>query len=359
MNSAVKRVELLRLLLALGLSLGMVLVIILLISQQPMQAISSFLFGPLASLRRIGNVVELMIPLMFSGLAIMFLFKTGLFNLSAEGAIFSGAVVAAVMSLQLSSLPGWLNLIISLISAGLIGGIVCLIPGLLKVKFHANEIVTSLMLNFVCLNIGLFIMHGYFLDPLINSPYSYKLPQGVSLGRMVSGTRIHWGMVIAVVAIIISWLILERSVFGFKARLVGANARMAKYIGVTGPKIILLTQFFGGILAGFGGSIELFGMYTRFQYSGLTGYGWEGIPIAIIARHNPRNLPLAALFFAYLKIGADIMARQSDVPFEIVQIIHAVMLIFISAQALLSSYRKHLMLKELQAQDKAEEAANV
>ncbi|MFZ2256871.1 MAG: ABC transporter permease [Clostridiaceae bacterium] len=351
MSNRLHRVEFLKILTAIALSLLMVFVIIFFVSDDPMGAISSFLMGPLKSIRRMGNVVELMIPLMFTGLAIIFLFRTGLFNLAAEGAIFSGAVVATAIVIQ-SGLPPVLRMTLAIAAAGATGAVVTFIPGVLKVKCNANEIVTSLMLNFVCLNIGLYFIHQYFLDPRINSPYSYKFSEGIALPRLVEGTRIHLGLVIAVVVLLIAWIVLNKSAFGFKSKFVGANRKMAEYVGMSSVSIILLTQLIGGFVAGMGGAVELFGMYNRFQFGGLTGYGWDGIPIAIIARHNPRNLPLAALFIAYLKIGADIMARETNVPFEIVQIIQAVMIIFISAEALLSGYKKKVMMQEIARMEK-------
>jgi simple sugar transport system permease protein len=351
MKSKVNRVEFLKLVTAIGISLAIVVLVVFLISDEPVAAIASFLLGPVASIRRMGNVVELMIPLMFSGLAIIFIFRTGLFNLSAEGAIFAGAVTATIVALTLEA-PPLVRLVVAVLSAGMVGSFVVFIPGFLKVKFNANEIVTSLMLNFVCLNIGLYFMHTFFLDPTINSNFSYMFADGVALPKLLAGTRIHFGLIIAILVIVLSIFVLNRSVFGLKSKLVGANAKMAKYIGINGTAIILITQIIGGFVAGIGGSVELFGMYNRFQYGGLTGYGWDGIPIAIIARHNPKYLPLAALFFAYLKIGADIMARESNIPFEIVQIIQAIMIIFISAQALLSGYRKKVMIQEVQRLEK-------
>ncbi len=351
MKNKVQRVELLKMLTAILISLFIVFVIIIFVSDDPLGSINSFVLGPLKSVRRIGNIIELMIPLMFSGLAIIFLFRTGLFNLSGEGAIFSGAVVATIVALQ-SDLPPLLRISMAILSAGVVGALVTFIPGFLKVKFNANEIVTSLMLNFVCLNVGLYFIQEFFLDPNINSSYSYKFDAGVVLPKLINGTRVHMGLVIALVVIAISWLILNKSVFGFKSKLVGANQKMAEYVGIKSTAVILLRQLIGGAVGGMGGSVELVGMYNRFQFGGLTGYGWDGIPIAIIARHNPKYLPFAALFMSYLKIGADIMARESNVPFEIVQIIQAVMIIFISAQALLSGYKKKVMMQEINRMEK-------
>lgn len=335
----------LRTLLAIGISLLVAFAVILIVSKEPLVALNSFVFGPISTFRRFGNVIELMVPLMFSGLATIFLFRTGLFNLSAEGSIFFGAVAATVVSLTLD-LPPTLLLIVSLLSAGVVGALITFIPGVLKVKCNANEIVTSLMSNYVILDLGLYIIQDHFRDPEINTMYSYKFPEGVDLPFIIDKTRIHAGLIIIILIIIASYYILNRTSFGYKSQLVGSNFKMANYSGINSTGIILLTQLIGGFIAGLGGSVELFGMYDRFQYTGLTGYGWDGILIAIVAKHNPKLLPLSALFVAYIRVGADIMARQSDVPFEIMQIIQAIVIVFISATVLLSRYRKNVLKRE-------------
>lgn len=346
MRTKFDKVEFIRMLFAILISLTLVFAIIFLVSSNPIGAIKSFVLGPIKSIRRIGNVIELMIPLSMSGLAIIFLFKTGLFNLSAEGAIFSGSAVSAIVALTLD-FPPIIVLILSILAGGLIGALITFIPGFLKIKTGASEIVTSLMLNFVCLHISLYFIQEFFLDKTINSSYTYKFREGISLGNIIPGTRIHFGLVIVLIFILLSYFLLKKTTFGVKADLVGSNANMSKYSGIDGTKIIIATQLIGGFIAGIGGSIELFGMYNRFQYGDLTGYGWEGIPIAIIAKNNPKLLPFAALFISYLRIGADIMSRETDIPFEIVQIIQAIMIVFISANALLSSYKKRMLAKEI------------
>ena len=115
---------------------------------------------------------------------------------------------------------------------------------------------------------------------------------------------------------------------------------------IAAGSMIIGSQVLGGVIAGLGGSVELFGMYQRFQYQGLPGYGWDGVLIAIVARYQAKYIPLAALFLAYLRIGADIMSRNTDIPFEIVKIIQAIMIVLISAQAILSKYRQKLVVKE-------------
>lgn len=352
-------VEMLRTMIAILISLAIVFAIILMISSQPLSALGDFIFGPLTSVRRFGNVIEGMTPLMFTGLAVIILFKPGLFNLSMEGAFFMGAVAACAASLGLG-LSGKAALIAAIFVAAIAGGIVCFIPGVLKVKTGSNELVTSLMLNYTCLYVGLWIITAFFYDPTQNSNYSYKFPDGATLSRILPGTRINSGTVIALVTVILIWFVVNKTPFGFKANLVGENNHMADYSGINSGRIIILTQILGGMLAGLGGATELFGMYTRFQYSSLPGYGWDGVLIAIVARRKVQYVPFAALFLSYLRIGADIMSRNSDIPFEIVNIIQAVMVLMISATAILSGYKKKLIIRETKELESAKaEEANV
>lgn len=338
-------VEMLRTMIAILISLVIVFAIILLISSEPLSALKDFVLGPISTVRHVGNVIEGMTPLMFTGLAVIILFKPGLFNLSMEGAFFMGAVAACAASLGLG-LSGKAALIVSMVVAAAAGGLVCFIPGILKVKTYSNELVTSLMLNYICLYFGLWIISAFFYDPTQNSNYSFKFPEGCSLSKILTGTRINSGTIIALATVLIVWLIVNKTPFGFKARLVGENHNMADYVGTNSAKVIILTQILGGILAGLGGATELFGMYQRFQYSSLPGYGWDGVLIAIVAKQKVQYVPFAALFLSYLRIGADIMSRNSDIPFEIVNIIQAVMVLLISATAILSGYKKKLIIKE-------------
>lgn len=338
-------VEMLRTMIAILISLIIVFAIILLISSQPLSALGDFIFGPLTSVRRFGNVIEGMTPLMFTGLAVIILFKPGLFNLSMEGAFFIGAVAACAASLGLG-LSGKTALIVAMAAAAVAGGFICFIPGIMKVKTGSNELVTSLMLNYTCLYVGLWIITTFFYDPTQNSNYSYKFPEGCALSKIITGTRINSGTIIALVTVLVIWVTVNRTPFGFKANLVGENFNMANYAGINSGLMIILTQILGGMLAGLGGAAELFGMYQRFQYSALPGYGWDGVLIAIVARRKVQYVPFAALFLSYLRIGADIMSRNSDIPFEIVNIIQAVMVLLISATAILSGYKKKLIIKE-------------
>ena len=343
-------IEMFRTMLAIFISLLIVFFIILLVSKEPLTAIAAFVFGPLGSLRRFGNVIEAMIPLIFTGMSVILLFRPGLFNLSMEGGFFLGAVTACASALTIK-IPGIGGLIVSMVFAGVVGGIITSIPGVLSVKTGANVLVTSLMLNYICLFFGSWIISTFLYDPTQNVNYSFKFPDNIKLPILIPGTRVSTGLIIAIVTVLFMYVFMNKTSIGFKSTLVGKNRNMAEYSGISSDKIIFLTQAIGGMLAGIGASVELFGMYRRFQYSSLPGYGWDGVLIAIVAKNKIQYVPIAAFFLAYLRIGADIMSRTSDIPFEIVNIIQAVMVLLISATAILSGLKKKMVINEVREAD--------
>lgn len=337
-----KNIEIIRVFIAILISLLIVFVIIILISKDPFTAINSFVFGPFASLRRIASVVEQSVPLIFTGLSVILLQRAGFFNLAMEGAFFLSASVSASVILFFN-----VSVFIAMLIGSIIGGIVCAIPATLKVKCNSNVLVTSLMLNYICLYVGLYIIVEHFLDPKINTAYSYKFPQGSQLPRLFSMSRINIGIFIALFCVIIVWFINNKTSFGIKVSLIGKNREFAKYCGLKIDSLVILSSFLGGIIAGLGGVVDMFGMYSRFQYTGLTNYGWDGILIAILAKQKAIYVPLAALFLAYMRVGSDIMAMNSDIPSEMISIISSIIIIFVSAQSLLEKYKKKLIVREI------------
>lgn len=343
-NKSRIKFEILKSALAIGIALLIVFVTILFISKEPWYALYTMFIGPFTSLRRFGNIIESMTPLIFTGLSVTMLYRVGLFNLSMEGGFFI-ASVAATASAVLLDLPPGLNLLAALFFGSLVGGISSLIPGMLKVKCNASELVTSLMLNYVLLYLGLYLVVNYLRDPSMNANYSSAFPENMLLPRLVSGTRINAGMLIALLSVVVVYVLFNYTAFGYKVTLIGKNARLAKMAGINVGRAVIISQLIGGVLAGIGGSVELFGMYKRFQYTGLPGYGWDGVLVATVAQFKPELIPLSAFLLAYLRVGANIMSMETDVPAEIFSIIQAVIIVLISAQAILKKYQHRQIVK--------------
>ncbi len=303
------------------------------------------LLGPLSSMRNFGTVIEMMIPITFTGLAVSIMFQAAQFNLASEGSFFMGAVAAAAVATKLS-LPPVLSIMVCLLVGAVAGAFVCAIPAILKARFNASEMVSSLMLNYVVLFLGLFILNFFLRDPSFGMLASFPLPDGSKLIHFIPKTRIHAGLFIAVVLVIVTYLFLYKTKSGYSIRTLGQNAKFAHYSGIGVGGAIVSSQMIGGAVAGLGGSVELLGMYDRFQWTSLPGYGWDGVIIAILARNKPQYVPLAAFFLAYLRIGSGIMARVTDVPSELIIIIQSIMIMLITAQALLGKLKHKLVVKE-------------
>lgn len=330
---------------AIAISLAIAFVIILFVSDQPADAIRALLLGPFSSVRNFGTVVEMMIPLVFAGLAVSIMFQAAQFNMAAEGSFFIGAVAAAAAATKLT-LPPVLHVMACLLAGIAAGALVSSIPAILKARFNASEMVSSLMLNYVVLFLGLFVLNFFLRDPAFGMLASHPIPQDVKLTQFIDRTRIHTGLFIALILVVFAYLFIYKTKSGYAIRTLGQNAKFAHYSGIGVGGAIVSSQVIGGSVAGLGGSVELLGMYDRFQWTALPGYGWDGVIIAILARNKPQYVPLAAFFLAYLRIGSGIMARNTDVPSELIIIIQAIMIMLVTAQALLGKLKHKLVVKE-------------
>lgn len=331
--------------LVLLIALLLALVIILLVSDIPGEAMKLFLMGPLDSLRHFGNVLEMMVPLLFTGLAISVMFSASQFNLGAEGAFFFGAIGAAFIAVNWN-LPPVIHPTVAILWGGLIGSIFCGIPGFLKIKWGSSELVSSLMFNYIAYFFGLYLINYFLRDVNAGAMVSHPFAQSAKLIKIIPKTRVHFGIIIAAGMVVITGIFLFRTRWGYRIRVIGTNIRFARYSGINTDRAIILSQVLGGFIAGMGGSIEVLGLYRRFTWQLLPGYGWTGIIVAILARNNPIYIPVAAFFLAYMRIGADIMSRSTDMPNEFVAIIQGIIIILIAATSFLSKQRHKMVVKE-------------
>lgn len=336
--------NLLRMLLALGIALGIAFVIILLISPDPLGAIKSFVLGPLATLRRMGNVVEVMTPLLFTGAAVCLIFSANQTNMAVEGGFLVGAVGATIAATQFS-LPAGVHPLVSILIGGIFGSLACMVPAILYVKFEAKPVVSSLMMNYVCMYVALGIINHILRDPAAGYLASFKFADTAVLPKLLKGTNMHAGTIIGLTIVVLTYLYLYKSKRGYEIRIVGKSMSFSNYSGMPIKKVLLSAQALGGFIAGMGGAVEVLGMYKRFQYQGNTGHGFDGILVGIIASYNPKLVPLAALFLAYVRVGADAMARTNDIPIELVSIIQAVIIMLVVAERFLHKMKhKRLVL---------------
>jgi ABC-type uncharacterized transport system permease subunit len=337
--------EFLKIVSAIALSLLVVVVIIFTVSKEPLAALIQFVTGPVNSARHIGNIFEMAIPLIFTGLAISVMFQAKQFNIGAEGSFYAGAFIAAIVAIKVA-LPVGLHPMVCILSGAIAGGLICLIPALLEVKWDANVLVSSLMMNYIVVLAGIYGLKYFIRDPNAGSMTSFQFAETALLQNVIPRTRIHEGLFLAVAAIIIVYLFLYKTRWGYEIRITGQNRQFAHFSGVKTIGVILLSQLAGGLLAGIGGSIQALGMYTRFNWTVSPGFGWDGIIVAILARNNPIWVPVGALFLSYIRIGADAMAMNTDVQNEVVAIIQGFVIVLIAAEGFLARRKQQMVYRQ-------------
>lgn len=347
--------EFMRTALAILIALVIILVLVFFVSDDPLDAVNQLFLGPLSSLRRFGTVIETMIPLTFTGLAISITFSSNRFNMISDSTFQFGGIVAIFIALT-SPFNPLVTIIMILIASAIVGGAIGFIPAYLQERFNANVLVNSLMLNYVIGHLANYVLNNVVRDPQSSALQSYPLPEGVNLGELVPRTRIHAGIIIVLVIVVIAYIVMKKTRWGYKLRVTGQNESFAKYSGINVPMITILAQVVGAGIAGLGGAVEILGIYDTYMWTASPNYGFDGVIIATLARNNPAFVPLAAFFLAYIRTGADIMNRSTDVPAEIVSIVQAVIIILIAAQAFLSNWKQKRIIKVSQKYDTEEVA---
>ncbi|MEA4869329.1 hypothetical protein SDC9_76322 [bioreactor metagenome] len=350
--------ELIRGAAAILLALGVGTIFIFLSSDEPFTALRYLLIGPLVSIKAgvasfntqgFYTILAAMIPTIFTGLAVCVMFSSNQFNLAGEGVVMVGGFVAALAGIYIHMNTGW-HAVLCVLIAAVLGGAIMLIPALLKVKIGASEMVTSLMLNYVCMFLVLHFLNYIFADRSKGSTQTFPFADTAKIGSLVpGGSKLTWGFVAALVFVAIIALFMYRTRWGYAIRMIGINQAFSKYSGMKVGSTIVLSQVIGGALSGLGGGIEVLGRYSTFLWKELPGYGWTGITIAILAKNNPLLVPLAAFFIAYLDKGCQLMATYCDVPSEMIDIIQAAIFLFFAAEQFLSGYRQKIVVKNVNA----------
>ena len=320
-------------------------VIIVLVSDQPVESIKIFLLRPFSTKRYLGNIVETAVPLIFSGLAMALMFKASLFNLGGEGIFFIAGITGSIVAIW-PQLPPVVFPIVCIVTGAVTGMVVMLIPGVLKAKYGASEMVTSLMMNNILLGVGLYLLNNMMRDPQVASLVSYQYRSNALLANIIPGTRVHVGFLIALACAFAAYVFMFKSKWGYEIRMVGDNGKFASYSGINVTKVIIIVHLAAGAIAGMGCIIECLGMHRRFEWTALPGYGFDGAMIAMLAGNHPIGVIGAAFFVSYLRVGADLVNRASDVPTEMISILQSIIILLISAERFLHKYKQNWIEKE-------------
>ena len=301
----------------------------------PLKAYAALISGSLLSPSGWIDTLVNATPLILAGLSVGICFRAGLFNIGAQGQTLIGALGAAAAGAALADQPGPIAILGTLLAGLLAGTAYGFIPGALKAFTGAHEVVTTIMLNYVAIQVIAWAITGPLLAP--GASFARSADIGHSMLPILFGTtghELHVGVLVAVAAVPIAWWVLNRSTIGFEVRTVGANPDAARYAGMRPRLLTIGTLAVGGGLAGLAGTLEIAGVQGYMPAAYATNIGFDAITVALIGRANPFGVFFAALLLGALRAGAASMQIQAGIPLELVDILQGVMLLFLSADVI-------------------------
>jgi general nucleoside transport system permease protein len=298
----------------------------------PLTAYWALVIGSVGSVDAMVTTISQAAPLILAGLAVGLGFKAGLFNIGAQGQFLFGALAAAAMGVATAGLPPIAAIPIAILAGAIAGMAYGVIPGFLKAFTGAHEVVTTIMLNYVAIQIVAYVASG----PLRGAHVSFARTETITTAVLpiLIGRDGHLGILVALVAVPIIFWLLFRSTLGFEIRTVGANPDAARYAGMGARSLIVLTMAISGLLAGLAGTIEVLGTIHHMPAAYATSVGFDAIAVALLGRAHPVGILLAGLLFGAMRAGAGLMQIQAGIPVQMINVLQAVILFFLAAELL-------------------------
>lgn len=295
-------------------------IIILIMGFNPLIAYREMFLGSFGTKYGFYSAVLRFIPLAFTGLAVTFSFRGGVFNVGAEGQLYMGALFATWAATSFSGLPAIIHIPLALLAGSAAGGLWAFIPGYLKAARGFNEILVTIFMNYIAIYILGASVSTFLRAPNQLIPWTLRLPETCILQK-IPGTNVHIGVLFVFLFAALMWYILHHRTLGYEIRAVGLNKEASLYGGIDAKKVIILTMAISGIIASFAGSVEILGVQHRLREGFLVGYGYSGIPVAILGSLDPFGTLFAAFIYGILLNGASSMQVSMGIPVPVVHII--------------------------------------
>lgn len=293
----------------------------------PVQAFYRFLVEPLTSGFTLLEVLVSGTPLLFTGAAVAIAFRAGYYNIGAEGQLLAGAIAAAGVGTLLHGVPPLVGLPVMILSGALAGAAWALVPALLRVRLHIDEVVTTLLLNPVALLLVNGLLNGPWRDPVTSFPESPRIAPEAQFPGIVGTSRLHLGFVIGLAVVAAAWFVLTRTATGLRLRAVGANPRAAAFAGLDVPRTLLRAALVSGSIAGIAGVSEVAGVQYRLTAGLSPGFGYTGIVVATLGGLTMPGVAFAAVLLGDLRVGAGSTARALGIPSQVGEIVQATLLL--------------------------------
>jgi len=302
-------------------------------------AVGAFYRGAFGNRDAIAETLVQATPLIFTGLAIVVAFRARVFNIGAEGQFFAGAMAVIFVTRLFPHLPGP-GFFVAIIAASAIGGAIWgLVPGALRARFGTNEVVVTVMMNYIMQYLVSYIVGGVWRAPASFYIETSMIPPSAHFPRILPPTRLHAGLIVALVCAVLVYVLLWKTWLGYEIRAVGSNPVASQHRGISIGAVIVLAMVISGALAGLAGGGEVAALHYRLRLDISTGYGYTGIIVALLARLNPIGAVFAAILFGALVNGSTAMQITTGVPVALVYALQGLTLIFVLGADVLSRYR--------------------
>ncbi len=351
-------------------------IVLILLGVNPLEAYMAMLSGAFTNKNGLADTLVKAIPLLLVGLGIVIAFRANVINIGAEGQLIVGAILTTYLAVALGETwPGWLVILIGLVAGTLMGAFWAGIPGLLKARLNVNEILSTIMMNQIAIQVGFYLLRGPMIDPKeieagTNIPHSARLPRptdmprftdmaqwlgfsesasdlnltgfgGEIYGLLVEPTRLHSGLFLAVLMAVLVYVFLWRTTIGYRIRAVGLNPSASRYAGINVPRYQVLSMGLSGAFAGLAGAVEILGLHHRmFEPLAVSaGYGFSGIVVALFGKLHPLGAIPSAFLFGGLLVGGDKMQRATQVPQVFITALLGLVVIFVVSSDIWSRRR--------------------
>jgi ABC-type uncharacterized transport system permease subunit len=314
--------------------------VIALSGENPAPAYQALFQGAFGGLRSLSETLVMATPLILGGLAFAVAARAGLFNIGIEGQMVMGGMAGGLVAAWDAGLPIYVHLPLAILAAMVAGGIWGFIPGILKAKTGAHEVITTIMLNYLAYRISTVVI-GQEHFPLVNAALQATQPalETARLPRLLAGTRLHAGIFVALAAAVIIWFLLYRTVFGYKIRTVGLSRGASAYAGISWGRTIAVAMLLSGVLSGLGGAVDALGLQGRY-YNVPLGLGFTSIAVGLVGRNQPFGVILSGLLFGALASGATKMQNTAGISRDIVYVLLGFVILSVSALAVAEQFRQ-------------------
>ena len=316
----------------LVVALAAAALILVLAGHNPLEVYRLLAVDSFGGVKRIASTLAAATPLILTGLATAVAFRAGAFNVGVEGCVFVGGLAAAYVGFTYAGLPGYILLPGALAASVVIGGLWMLVPGLLKARLDVDEVVTTLMLNFIAVSITAYLVNGPLLAPGAANSATPMVDAAARLPKLLPPSTLNAGFLIAVALLLVYAFWSRRTALGLETRLAGLNGRFAIASGINVPMLVIKMMLLSGAIGGLAGGIHALGSVGRFVSGFSPGYGFTGIAVALLGRGSALGIFLAAILFGALATSGATIQLFSDVPIEIVSILQGMVMIFAVAR---------------------------